>query len=135
MSPTFLSWIAMRARCHNPRHAKFPSYGARGIAVCARWRASFEAFLADMGERPKGTTVDRIDGTRGYEPGNCRWASPKVQGENANNAAKGWKRNNTHCAAGHPFIGDNVATRPDGSRRCRACDRARATARRAFTDR
>jgi hypothetical protein len=72
----------MRQRCHGS-YAKYrPYYAAKGIAVCDRWRNSFENFLADMGERPEGTTLDRIDNNRGYEPGNCRWATTKTQGSN-----------------------------------------------------
>lgn len=72
----------MRARCHNPKDRAYPGYGGRGIVVCDRWRWSFLAFLADMGERPSGTTLDRIDGSGNYEPGNCRWASVAEQTEN-----------------------------------------------------
>lgn len=78
-SPTYSSWVAMRQRCHNPKSAKYPRYGGRGIQVCQRWRDSFEVFLADMGERPDGKTLDRIDPAGHYEPGNCRWATPYEQ--------------------------------------------------------
>lgn len=81
-TPTYRTWQAMRARCHNPKHSAYPRYGARGIQVCERWRNSFDAFLADMGERPDGSTLDRIDGSKGYEPGNCRWATTAQQFEN-----------------------------------------------------
>lgn len=81
-SPTYTSYCAMIGRCHNPRNSKFKSYGAKGILVCERWRSSFQNFLSDMGVRPPGTTLDRIDGKLGYNPENCRWATPKVQQSN-----------------------------------------------------
>jgi len=75
-------WHNMKARCERADHDSFPLYGGRGIAVCARWQ-SFEAFLADMGPRPSSShSIDRIDNDRGYEPGNCRWATPTEQGRN-----------------------------------------------------
>lgn len=69
----------MKTRCYNPRATSYPKYGARGIRVCAEWRTNFAAFLRDMGDRPPGTTLDRIDPTGNYEAGNCRWADPKTQ--------------------------------------------------------
>jgi hypothetical protein len=79
---TYISWGQMKARCLNPKAPNFRLYGERGITVCARWLDSFENFLADMGRRPHGTSIDRIDNSGNYEPGNCRWATPTEQGAN-----------------------------------------------------
>lgn len=79
----FHIWQTMIARCHSPRATQYPRYGARGIRVCDRWRASFEAFAAAIGERPSPAhTLDRIDNARGYEPGNVRWATAVEQSTN-----------------------------------------------------
>lgn len=80
-TPTYSSWVSMTGRCTNPNLREWPHYGGRGITVCSQWR-NFEGFLRDMGERPLGTSLDRIDNERSYEPGNCRWATPKEQSRN-----------------------------------------------------
>src|SRR5215471_19507240 len=71
-SPTYSSWNAMVRRCTNPRNKRWLGYGGRGITVCDRW-LRFENFFADMGERPIGKTLDRLDVDGNYEPSNCRW--------------------------------------------------------------
>ena len=80
-SPTYRNWKHMLDRCRNHRHPKWRRYGGRGISVCPQW-LSFEGFIKDMGARPPGTTIDRIDNDGNYEPGNCRWATAKQQSQN-----------------------------------------------------
>jgi len=78
-SPTYRSWQAAKDRCINPRNVKFPAYGGAGVRMCSRWLTSFDNFLTDMGMRPAGHTLDRIQPEGHYEPGNCRWATPRQQ--------------------------------------------------------
>ena len=80
----YITWVSMIQRCENARHVSFKYYGLRGIKVCERWRNSFEAFLSDMGKKPIGMSLDRINNNGNYEPSNCRWATCKEQRKNQN---------------------------------------------------
>ena len=86
--PLYRVWTGMRARCNNPNSNSYPNYGAKGITVCDRWD-DFQTFVSDMGERPEGYTLDRIDVTKPYSPDNCRWADWHTQNCNRNAGGTG----------------------------------------------
>ncbi len=80
-TPTYAVWRNILNRCENPKHPKYKDYGGRGIKVCGQW-LKFENFLADMGEKPDGLSLDRIENNKGYCKENCRWATRKQQNNN-----------------------------------------------------
>ena len=77
----YMSWNQLKQRCNNENNKSYINYGGRGIGYCDSWE-SFDAFLADMGERPEGHTLGRIDNDGDYTPENCRWETPQQQSEN-----------------------------------------------------
>lgn len=87
MTATYRTWANMKTRCDNPSFTYYAEYGGRGISYCDRW-VDFENFLEDMGERPTGKTLDRIDSNKGYLKDNCRWATPREQACNRTNSVE-----------------------------------------------
>lgn len=86
VSRTYLTWQRAKDRCLNSDNKRYADYGGRGVAICDRWRDSFEAFLDDMGDAPEGMSLDRWPDLNGnYEPTNCRWATPQMQSDNRRN--------------------------------------------------
>lgn len=115
--PARISWRAMRERCLSPKHKFYALYGGRGITVCPQW-ATFAGFLADMGPRPDGTTLDRIDPNGNYEPGNVRWATKEEQRANRRP-----RELPTHCSKGHEYTPENTRMKKRNTRECVTCSR------------
>lgn len=84
-SPTYGTWLSMKRRCYKETNNRYQYYGGKGITVCESWVTSFNNFLADMGERPEGCTLDRIDNTKGYCKENCVWSTKEKQANNKTN--------------------------------------------------
>lgn len=82
LHPLYMTWAAMKDRCLREKATGYKNYGGRGIAVCERWLGSFSQFVQDMGERPEGHTLDRIDNDGNYEPSNCKWSTSLEQNRN-----------------------------------------------------
>lgn len=87
-SGAYISWISMKTRCLNANSGHWKNYGERGINICPTWENDFLQFYLDMGERPKGHTLERIDNQREYSKQNCKWATPKEQSQNKRNNIK-----------------------------------------------
>ena len=84
-STEYRIWQNIKTRCFNRRNAAFPDYGGRGITMCQEWASSFTAFLAHVGPRPAGCSIDRIDNDGDYTPGNVKWSTAKEQASNRRN--------------------------------------------------
>lgn len=94
----YIAWQLMHDRCENPTNENYPRYGGRGVHVCPRWR-NYELFFEDMGVRPQGMTLDRIDNDGNYEPRNCRWATRSEQGRNKSTNRRITAHGETHVLA------------------------------------
>jgi hypothetical protein len=120
----------MVQRCYDTNATGYSRYGGRGITVCERWlgRDGFVNFLADMGERPEGLTLDRINNDGDYVPSNCRWATRSEQQRNKSPFPR------ERCAQGHLFAEVGVYVNKQGGRQCKKCALDRAGARHAAKD-
>ncbi len=109
----------MLRRCLNPKAKCYKNYGGRGIYVASEWM-DFTAFDRDMGQRPEGKTLDRIDNDGPYAPWNCRWATPKEQRANSRKPKLVYL---SYCRNGHEYTPENTYIPAGGNRQCRACQR------------
>ena len=112
LSRTYVSWHNMKQRCRDPGDTSYSRYGERGITFCERW-LDFNNFIADMGERPDGLTLDRIDNDSDYNQTNCRWVTRKEQANN--------RLGSKTCRRGHKRTAANTYVAKDGGRTCKTC--------------
>lgn len=117
-TPTYRSWRSMVERCTKASHKSYVRYGGAGIGVTEPW-LSFENFLADMGARPEGTTLDRVDPSLGYDKANCRWATPAEQSENCRSSPAKVSAIIESLAHLDPVLADEIHERILGVRMCR----------------
>lgn len=94
---TYWTWVDMRNRCYRPSVDRYPHYGGRGIGVCERWRNSFENFYADMGDKPKGFSIERLNIDQDYSPENCTWIPLKHQARNRSDSIRIFHNGETKC--------------------------------------
>lgn len=117
--PTYRTWASIKQRCLNPRSTGYYKYGGRGIQICERWK-TYQNFLNDMGERPDGLTIDRINNEMHYEPNNCRWATPYQQTHN--------RRPNHNSIQERPCQTCNIVFKPKLNKTKYCCRKCMATA-------
>jgi len=110
-TPEYRTWLSMKKRCYNEKDKDYPRWGGRGIRVCRRWRGSFEKFYKDMGDRPDGHEIERVDNNGDYIPSNCLWATKKAQARNRRTSFMITCWGQTKCAAEWAeYIGMNEST-------------------------
>lgn len=99
-TPEYKAWENMKQRCNNPNYIKPQNYSGRGITVCEEWVNDYDQFFKDMGKRPEGTSLDRIDNDKGYSPNNCRWADIYTQNNNLRSNTGEWKNRRYYIYTG-----------------------------------
>ena len=99
---SYTTWTSMKARCYNKNTEAYKYYGGRGITICGHWLESFENFYNDMGDKPKGKSIDRVDNNKGYSASNCKWSTPEEQNQNK----RGWSKETTSRYKGVSYRGD-----------------------------